>query len=102
MLFATLLATLFIIPVNPGPTVVIVAGLTVVQVTSVWLDHDNANALFIKYNNTDKALKQQLVEALGPLYLKALHNKYTGFGSQTSLTMLRYMYDNYAKIPQLN
>ena len=96
--FATLSITPFVIPVNPGPTAVIANGLTAAQITSARLDHTNATALFIKYNNTDKALKQQLVGAVDPLYLKALRNKYTGFGSQTSLTMLRHLYDNYAKI----
>ena len=96
--FATLSDTPFVISVNPGPTADIVSYLTAAQAPSVRLDHTNTNALYIKYNNTDKALKQQLVGAVDPLYLKALRNKYTGFRSQTALTMLRHLYDNYAKI----
>ena len=95
--FTTLSATPFIIPVKPGHTAVILAGLTADQITSVRLDHNNANTLFIKYNNTDKALKQQLVGAVDPLYLKDPRNKYTGFVSQTSLTMLIHLYANCAK-----
>ena len=53
---------------------------------------------FIKHENTDKALKQKLIIAVEPNYLKAIHKKYFGFGTQTCLSMLAHIYTNYAAI----
>ena len=94
----TLSATLVVIPLNPGLTPEIPANSTAAQIKSIRLDHTMTTELFIKYDNTDKAIKQQLVRAIDPLYFKAIRNKYVGFGAQTCLTMLQHLYTNYAKI----
>ena len=94
----TLSATPFVIPLNPGLIPEITDGSTAAQIESLRFDHATATKLFSKYDNTDKALKQQLVGAIDPLYFKAIRNKYVGFGAQTCLIMLQHLYTNYAKI----
>lgn len=94
----TLTATPFVIPVNPGATAVIPDNSTAAQITSIRKAHDDANKAFHQYVNVDKALKQQLIEAVDDLYLKALRNKYVGFSNQTFLTMMAHLYTHYAKI----
>ena len=46
---------------NPVHQTVIDTGSTAPQIASIRLDHKNALERFVKYDNTDKALKQQLV-----------------------------------------
>lgn len=98
----TVLATItpipITIPVNPGPNVVIPPRQTAAQIESIRLDHTNSTKLFVKYNNTYKTLKQHLVRAVNPMYLKAIRNKYLEFGVQTCLTILAHLYANYATI----
>ena len=94
----TLTATPFVIPINPGATAVIPAASTAAQITSIRKAHDDATKAFHQYVNVDKALKQQLIEAVDDLYLKALRNKYVGFSNQTFLTMIAHLYLHYAKI----
>ena len=78
----TISVTQFVIPLIPGSTPDFPANSTVAQIKSIWLDHHTtATELFIKYDNIDKALKQQLVGAIDPLYFKAICTKYVGFGS---------------------
>ena len=94
----TLSATPFVIPVNPGATPLIPPTSTAAQITSINKVHDDATKAFHQYVNVDKALKQQLIEAVDDLYLKALRNKYVGFSNQTFLTMIAHLYLHYAKI----
>ena len=95
----TLSATLAGIPLNPGPMPEIPDSSTSAQTQSLRFDYATATKLLIKYDNTDKALKQQQVGAIDLLYCKAIRNKYIGFGAQMCLTILQHLYTNYAKIP---
>ena len=92
------MATLFVIPLNPGATVNVPLNSTVAQITNLCKTYDDKNKAFIQYDNTNKALKQQLIEAIDDLYLKSLHNKYVGFSNQTFKTMIDHLYLHYAKI----
>ena len=94
----TLTAIPFVTPVNPGTTAVIPLNSTAAQITSLRKEHDDATKVFHQYINVDKALKQQLIEAVDDLYLKALRNKYVGFSNQSFLTMIAHLYLHYAKI----
>ena len=94
----TLTATPFVIPINLGATSVIPLNSTAAQNSIITKAHDDATKAFHQYVNVDKALKQQLIEAVDDLYLKALRNKYVGFSNQTFLTMIAHLYLHYAKI----
>ena len=94
----TLTATPFVIPLNPGASPIIPANATGVQISSLQKAHKDETTAFHQYINVDKALKQQLIEAVDDIYLKALRNKYVGFSNQTFLTMMAHLYLHYAKI----
>jgi hypothetical protein len=51
--------------------------------------------VFEKYQNTDKALKQQIEETIESDYLSSLHNELTGYSRVTSLQMLQHLYKTY-------
>ena len=68
------------------------------QIASILLAYEYAVKYFINNDNTNKALKQQLVGSVEPIYLKAIHSKYVGFGTQTCLYMLAHIYNNYTAI----
>jgi hypothetical protein len=94
----TLSATPFVIPLNPGPSAIIPAVATGHVIASLQKAHKDATTAFHQFLNVDKALKQQLIEAVDDIYLKALRNKYVGFSNQTFLTMMAHLYLHYAKI----
>ena len=54
--------------------------------------------VFEKYQNTDKALKQQIEETIESDYLSSLHNELTGYSRVTSLQMLQHLYKTYGRI----
>ena len=72
----TLTATQFVVPVKPSASPVIPPNSTAAQITSIRKTHDDETKAFIQYVNVDKALKQQLIEAIDNLYLKSLLNDY--------------------------
>lgn len=66
---ATLLVTHVVVPINPGSHPCIGKGLTAAHITIVRSDHTNALKLFVRYDNTNRTLKQQLFRAVSPVYL---------------------------------
>ena len=72
--YNTLSAVPFIVPVNPGAIPVLAQGMTAAQLTALMRQHTTDTAIFREYNATDKALKQQLLGAVGTIYLWTLAN----------------------------
>ena len=56
--YATLLATLFVFPPNPGATVTIPSTATASKFSSIRRAHDESQEIFKEYDNTDQALKK--------------------------------------------
>jgi hypothetical protein len=69
----------FVPPPNPGPTTIIPAIATAAQISNLRRLHAEALARFREYIAIDKALKQQLITAIQPMYLRALSNRIIGF-----------------------
>ena len=88
----------FINPLTPGQQQTFRKKSRAAQIKSTRIDHIKETDLLIKYDNTDTALKQQLVGDIDPLYFKAICNKYVDFGTQTYLTMFQHLYSNNAKM----
>ena len=72
--YATLLATAFIAPVNPGaePTISLIASGP--QIINLQYAHDVATAVFNEYDRTDKALCQMLIAAVNKTFIRYLHH----------------------------
>ena len=70
--YATLLATLFVPPPNPGATATINSTATASQTSSIRRSHDESQEVFNKYDNTDKSLKNLLISAFDDIFLRAI------------------------------
>ncbi len=90
--YATLSATAFPPPNNPGPTVVVpVAGGTAAQLATAERVHKELLRIWNLYHDTDKALKQQLLSTVENVYLRALSNRHTGYANITTLQLLQHL-----------
>lgn len=98
VVYNTLSNTPFITPINPGPTAIVPPLSTAAVINEVHRQHDAAVALFNEYEATDKALKQQIVGAVEPMFLRTLRNKYTGYQQHSTRDILDHLYTTYANI----
>lgn len=96
--YATLSQVPFIIPANPGPQPVIPANATHHIISATKREHKEALLVWAQYNNTDKALKQQLLAAFKEMYYKALCHRKTGYATVSTLQILTHLYRTYGKI----
>lgn len=95
-IYSTVTATPFVAPhapANPDLT-----GLTGPQISARNRQFDRNKATFNDYTSLQLALKKQLIAAVEPIYLRAIRDKYVGFGNLTILEMLTHLYSSYAKI----
>jgi hypothetical protein len=98
-LYATLSATAFIPPANPGAVPVpLPAGATAAQITAGIRQHATELMLFREYLATDKALKQQVISTVNAMYLRALSHRITGFANVTTRQLLDHLYTNYGRL----
>ena len=65
----------WIAPNNPGVAPAIPAGATGPQMQRIITQFKNDQAVFRTYHNVDKALKQQIINAVPNMYIKALSNR---------------------------
>ena len=96
--YATLSATAFNPPPNPGAAPEIPPNSTAAQISSIRYDFDADTKTFNKFNNVEQALKTQLIEAVDEVYIQSLRNKYVGYTNVSTLDLLNHLYDSYANI----
>ena len=96
--YATLLATLFVPPPNPGATATIPSIVTAAQTSSIHQSHDESQEVFKEYDNTDKSLKNLLISAVDNIFLCAIRTRYMGYANITTRQMLTHLYMTYANI----
>ncbi len=96
--YNTLSVTPFVIPLNPGTDANIPAGSTAPVIIEMNRAHDAAVSLFQQYDNTDKALKQQIVGAVDAMFLRSLRSKYVGYQNSSTRAILDHLYATYANI----
>lgn len=96
--YNTLSATPFVTPVNPGAQPVIPALATQHVIAATEREHKEALRIWRQYNNTDKALKQQLLAAIGEMYYKTLCHRTTGYATIATRKILDHLYSTYGKI----
>jgi hypothetical protein len=97
-IYATLSATAFVPPVNPGPTPVIPAGATCAQISNIRFAFNASTAIFRDYDLADKALKQLLLGAVDDMFVRSLQTKYIGYLNVTTRQLLDHLYSQYAEI----
>ena len=72
IIYATLSATLFVPPPNPGATTTIPSTLTAAQTSYIRQAHTESQEVFNKDDNTDKSLKNLLISAFDDIFLRAI------------------------------
>ena len=96
--YATLSATTFIAPVNPGADPTIPSITSGPQITNLQYSHEVSTAVFNKYDQTDKALRQILIAAVDKMFIWSLRHRYVGYGTTNTRTILDHLYVTYANI----
>ena len=96
--YATLLATAFIAPVNPcaEPTIPLIASGP--QIINLQYAHDVSTAVFNEYDRTNKALRLMLISAVNEMFIWSLCYRYVGYVTTTTRTILDHLYATYANI----
>jgi hypothetical protein len=96
--YATLSATAFIPPINPGPTPTIPAGSTGAQISNIRFTFNTATVIFRDFDLADKALKQLLLGAVDDMFVRSLQTKYISYLNATTRQLLDHLYSQYAQI----
>ena len=90
----------FIAPVNPGAAPVHANGATGAQIAETNRQWKEDRTIFRLYHEVDKALRNQVIDAVHPHYIRALHDNLLGYGSLTCLQLLDHLWTNYGTITQ--
>jgi hypothetical protein len=88
----------FPVPVNPGPSAPVVAGMTAAVIAETTRLHRGATQVYRTYNNVDQAIKKLLIEAFDDAYLNALSDEIVGYAICTSLQIITHLLTFYAMI----
>ena len=85
-------------PDNPGPNPIHPPGSTAPQIQEINRLHLVLLRIYRLYHAVDKALVQQLLAAVDPLYVDALCHPRHGFTGVTCLHLLTHLWDTYGTI----
>ena len=96
--YATFSATAFIVPVNPGAKLTILSIVLGPHITNLRYAHDVATAVFNKYDQTNKALRQMLISAVKKIFICSIRHCYVGYSTTTTHTILEHIYATYENI----
>ena len=98
VVFNTLSHLPFVAPRNPGPNAVIPPAQTAAQISTIRETYETQAKLYQQYDATDKALKQQLINAVDDMFISAISHRHIGYANVTTLQILTHLYDTYAII----
>jgi hypothetical protein len=88
----------FPVPANPGPSAVVVAGMTASVIAETTRLHREATQVYRTYHNVDQAIRKLLIEAFDGAYLNALSDEIVGYANCTSLQILTHLLTYYAMV----
>jgi hypothetical protein len=99
--YATISATPYNIPANPGPTATIPTGTpTLVVIQATLHNHTKQLCIWHLHNNVDNALKQQLIRAVSRMYIRTLEDPHISFANITTLMLLQHLLASYRRITE--
>ena len=96
--YATISATAFAPPQNPGPYPTIGANDTQAQIGAATRTHAEQSRLYQQYNYMQQALKKQITDAIDAIFLTALKQPHIGLANRTAYELLQHLFSNYAVI----
>jgi hypothetical protein len=82
-LYATLSATPYQGPPDPGPIPIHSAAANSAARETDRINHRAAQKLFEQHNNMNDALKTQIIDSIADTYIGELRNRYTGYMAVT-------------------
>jgi hypothetical protein len=91
-------ATNFIAPLNPGKSPVVPDTATGPQIAGLERAFKAARQIWVAWNNTDKALKEQVLGAVEESFYRVLRNRHTGYAGVTTLQLITHLYDMYSNL----
>ena len=100
--YTTLSTTRVVPPLNPGATLLILAGATGPKAASIQYAHDAATFAFNTFLNVDRALRQQLLGSVKDTFLRVLHMPHCRYSGSSTLDMLTHLYKTYTVISNAN
>ena len=85
-------------PINPGPLPVFNPRATSREVAAAKAEHEESLRVFREFNNTDKALKSLIINAVEDMYIKALKHRITGYAQVSTRQILDHLYLHYGRL----
>ena len=89
--YATLLTTRVVPPLNPGATTVIPSGATGPEAVSIRYAHDVAMLTFNTFANVNRALRQKIIGAVDNTFLRVPHKPHRGYSGSSNLDLLTHL-----------
>ena len=83
---------------NPGATSVILASITRTKAASIHYDHDAATLALNTFWNVDRALQQQLLDAVKYNFVRVRHRLHLWYSGSNMLDLLTHFYETYTVI----
>jgi hypothetical protein len=81
----------FPVPNNPGPSAVVVVGMTAAVIAETTRLHREATQVYRTCHNVDQAIKKLIIESFDDAYLNALSDEIVGYTNCTSLQLLHLL-----------
>jgi hypothetical protein len=88
----------FPVPKNPGPSAVVVEGMTAAVISETTRLHREATQVYRTYHNVNQAIKKIIIESFDDAYLNALSDELVGYANCTSLQLLTHLLTYYTMI----
>jgi hypothetical protein len=96
--YATVSATAWMNPPNPGTLPIIPPTATQVAIRALERQHEESLRMWRTHNTVQDAIKAQIVQAINPIWIETLNNRYTGYAGVTIRDLLNHLYDRYGSI----
>jgi hypothetical protein len=96
--YTTLTNVHFNAPNNPGTTPNLADGGTTAQINEAVRQHKENLRIWRKYNATNKALQQQLINIFDEPYIRGLRDQHTGYNNISAMHIVTHLYTTYGVI----
>jgi hypothetical protein len=88
----------FPVPINPGPSAAVVAGMTAAVIAETTRLHKEATQVYRTYHSIDQAIKKLIIKSFDNTYLNALSDEIVGYANCMSLQLVTHLLTYYAMI----
>ena len=85
-------------PNNPGPTPVIQPNATTAQIAERSREHATLLRDWREYQSIHQALRSQLLDAIDPIYVRAIKQTHVGFANRSVQDILQHLLATYGRI----